>query len=148
MFESSPEAERKIGSDKRKEPRATFNWSAMPVEDLIRYRDEITKHLPPLDLKDINLQEELLLQFHALRALQGQVLNDDEVPLNQRAQLANSVGSTLDRLVELQEKVWSQERFKTIENTLIRHLKRLPEDVAEAFLADYEALLRPENGQN
>ena len=116
---------------------APFNWASLPLELLIQYRDEITRHLPPLTLKDLNLEEEMLLQFHALRALQNGVLNDEEFPLNQRAQVANSVASSLGRLAELQESLYSSERFKMIENLLIRTLNVLGEEVAGEFLSEY-----------
>jgi hypothetical protein len=120
---------------------APFEWKSLPTELLIQFHDEIRACLPPLSLTQMNLEEELLLQYHSLRSLQTLVLNDDTLPLNQRAQVANSVVATLDRLVGAQEKVYSQERFKAIETALIRHLKRLPEATAEAFLVDYKAIL-------
>lgn len=126
----------------KKEKAAPFEWKALPPELLIQFHDEIRECLPALELKEMNLEEELLLQYHSLRALQTQVLNDETLPLNQRAQVANSVMATLDRLVEAQAKVYNQERFKSIETILIRHLKKLPEEAAEAFLADYRTLLQ------
>jgi hypothetical protein len=126
---------------KKRDSGMLLDWASLPVETLLQYRDEITAHLPALALKDIDLESELLAQFHSLRVLQTQVLNDDAVPLNQRAQLANSVGATLDRLIDAQEKVFTQERMKSIENLLIRHIKLLPEATAEEFLKSYEAIL-------
>ena len=121
--------------------KAPFNWKSLPVSDLIRYYDEIREVLPPLSLDKMNLEEELLLQFHTMRALQNEVLNDTDFPLNQRAQVANSVASALGKLTERQSEVHTQERHKAIEALLIRHLNKLPEDVAEAFLKDYAKVL-------
>lgn len=121
---------------------APFNWKALPVDLLIQYRDEITAHLPPLALKDINLEEELLLQFHAIRQLQTTVLNDETLPLNQRAQVANSVTNILNKLTELQGEAYNQERFKAIELALIRSLRTLPEDVAKDFIEQYEEVVK------
>lgn len=87
------------------------------------------------------MEQELLLQFHCLRELQSQVISDDELPLNQRAQVANSVNTTLSKLVEMQGEVYKQERFKAIEALMIRHLLKLPEEAAEKFLAEYERVL-------
>lgn len=130
------------------EQRPTFQWSSYPIELLIKYRDEITQCLPPLALTDMNLEEELLLQFHSLRKLQNDVLSDDNAgPLNQRAQVANSVTNALAKLVEIQADVYSQERFKMVETLLIRHLNRLPEETAAAFLADYEKVLTTAAGK-
>ena len=121
---------------------APFNWKSLPVELLIQYRDEITQCLPAVDLAGVDLEQELMLQYRALRALQSSVLTDESLPLNQRAQVANTVGATLDRLIDAQEKVYNQERFKSIETLLIRHLKRLPENLAGAFLHEYAQILR------
>lgn len=140
MFEAEdvPEVKKASGEPKL----APFKWSAYPVQQLIAWRDEITRHLPPTNLKDMNLEEELLLQFHAVRDLQGTVLEDEEIPLNQRAQLANNVASTLSKLIEMQEKVYTQERFKLMEGILIRCLNRLPEESAAQFLDEYERALK------
>lgn len=119
-----------------------FNWGSMPVTELVRQMDAIRQHLPPLSIKDISMEEEVLLQLHTLRQLQSELLDDDEIPLNQRVQLANSVSGALKTLGELQNTLFSSERYKKIENLLVQTLNKLPEDVASSFLDDYEALLR------
>ena len=119
----------------------TFRWSALPLETLLRYLDEIRQVLPATTLLDMNMEEELILQFQAVRTLQNTILDDISVPANQKAQVANSVASVLGSIADLQNKVYSSERFKRIETLLIRHLNKLPEDVAAAFLEDYEQLV-------
>jgi hypothetical protein len=114
----------------------------MPIHELIRHRDEITSHLPPVSLNEINVEEETLLQFHALRALQNQVLDDDSIPLNQRAQVANSVAASLGRLAELQQSLWTSERFKRIESLLIRCVSSLPTEVSAQFLSEYRSKIQ------
>jgi hypothetical protein len=141
MFEE-PSQPVQIGKERAKKAQLLTDYSLLSDEELIRHYDAIKKHLPSTSLKDVNLEEELLLQFHTLRKLQSDVLGDEEFPLNQRAQVANTVGATLDRLVEAQEKVYSQERFKALENLLVRHIRKLPEEVAEAWLNDYETLIK------
>lgn len=118
-----------------------FRWSALPLETLLRYLDEIRQVLPATTLLDMNMEEELILQFQAVRTLQNTILDDLSVPANQKAQVANSVASVLGSIADLQNKVYSSERFKRIETLLIRHLNKLPEDVAAAFLEDYEQLV-------
>jgi hypothetical protein len=120
---------------------APFRWSALPLETLLRYLDEIRQVLPATTLLDMNMEEELILQFQAVRTLQNTILDDISVPANQKAQVANSVASVLGSIADLQNKVYSSERFKRIETLLIRHLNKLPEDVAAAFLEDYEQLV-------
>ena len=118
-----------------------FRWSALPLETLLRYLDEIRQVLPATTLLDMNMEEELILQFQAVRTLQNTILDDISVPATQKAQVANSVASVLGSIADLQNKVYSSERFKRIETLLIRHLNKLPEDVAAAFLEDYEQLV-------
>lgn len=118
-----------------------FRWSALPLETLLRYLDEIRQVLPATTLLDMNMEEELILQFQAVRTLQNTILDDISVPANQKAQVANSVASVLGSIADLQNKVYSSERFKRIETLLIRHLNKLPEEVAAAFLEDYEQLV-------
>lgn len=119
-----------------------YLFKNLPVHELIAYRDEITRLLPPLALKDMNMEEEMLLQFHALRSLQTDVLNDTEYPLNQRVTAANSVAAALDKLTQRQEAIYSSERFKQIENLLIRTLNKLPEAAAAAFIDEYDRVLK------
>jgi uncharacterized protein (UPF0147 family) len=135
---------KKIGKSKPEvevEKAAPFVWSSLPVSTLIRYRDEITRHLPPTQLSKMNLEEELLMQFHTVRALQNDVMEDTEIPVNQRAQVANSVAASLNKLAEMQIDLYSAERFKNVENLLIRTLSQLPEDLASEFLTEYEKML-------
>jgi hypothetical protein len=143
VFESDAPATTFDGDQGRqKKPKSTYNWSLHTVDELVRFRDEITKHLPPLELKDLDMEEEVILQYHTLRSLQGNALDDTDFPLNQRVQLANSVNSCLAKMTEIQNELFSSERFKRIENVLIRQLSKLPEDVAAAFIAEYETALR------
>lgn len=118
-----------------------YDWKSFNSDELIQLRDQITQHLPPIALKDMNLEEEMLLQYHALRALQNSVLTDVELPLNQRAQVANAVANNLDKLAQLQETLYSTERYKRVENIMIRTLNKLPEAEAEYFLTEYEKML-------
>lgn len=143
MFEES--GAKTIGKSSKSaenEPKkSVFLWKQYSLEELVRFRDEIDACLPPTALKDLNLEELMLLQLHQLRALQTTVLTDETIALNQRAQVANSVANALDKLSQRQEEIWSSERFKGIENLLVRTLTKLPEDLAEQFLNDYERLL-------
>lgn len=129
-----------FGRDEQAAP-PTFRWGALPVATLLRYLDEIRAALPYNSLVDMDMERELILQFQAVRELQNTIIDDESVPANQKAQVANSVASVLGSIAELQNKIYSSERFKRIETLLIRHLNKLPEDVAAAFLEDYEAVL-------
>lgn len=121
--------------------RAPFVWSALPVSLLVKYRDEILQNLPPTELDKFNMEQELLLQYHCVRELQNDVISDETIPVNQRAQVANSVASVLNKIAELQVGVYTSERFKNIENLMVRTLSKLPEDLAAEFIDQYEKMI-------
>lgn len=123
---------------KRESP---LKWRSYTDSELIRFRDEITACLPPLSLAEMNMEEQLLLQYHALRSVQNEVFGDSEIPVNQQAQIANSVSGVLSKLAEKQQEIYTSERLKKIESVLIALMKEQPTELAEAFLTQYEALL-------
>ena len=152
MFEDEEQRNRKkerwgIDDDepeKRRKPAKTtvVNWDILNQEEILNCYDEIMKRLPPVELSKMNLEMELLLQFHTIRGLQNKVMDDDTIAVNQRAQVANAVASSLNRLAELQGEIYTSERFKMIEGALIRELNKLPEETAERFLVNYEQILK------
>ena len=88
-------------------------------------------------IKDVNLEAELVNQFDTLKRLQDDVLHDESIPLNQRAQLANTVVSALGQLIKLQIDLQRDEVMKIMEATLIESIKTLPEETKDAFFKDY-----------
>lgn len=112
----------------------------MSVEELLALRAEIDARLPATSLKDMNLEKELIIQYLKVVELQQKVLEDDETPANQLAQVANAVAGTLQNLITMQSKFHNVERFKQLENLMIKHMKSLPLEVAEAFINEYEQL--------
>ena len=121
---------------------ATINWASMKESDLLAYYTQIREHLPPTALSELDVEHELILQFHTVKQLQNEILTDEATPANQKSQVANSVATLISKLMDMQLEVYSSERFKKIENLLIRELKKLPEDWSEKFLIEYERILR------
>lgn len=119
-------------------PSAKFHWKSLPLSLLLQYRDEINSALPSTELSKMNMEEEMLLQYHAIRELQNDIIGEDTIPPNQKAQVANAVAASLNKLAELQASLYTTERFKNIENILIRNLSKLPEEIASEFLTEYE----------
>jgi hypothetical protein len=119
-------------------------WSSVSLPDLLSCRDQIMVEIArqvPIKLADFNVEAELLTHFHSLRSLHNLVVDDDEVPANQKAQVANAVTGSLDKVAALQNSVYDSERFKRVENLLIRHLSTLEQALAEKFLTEYEQIL-------
>ena len=118
-------------------PDDGFDLDTMSVEEL---RDEIDRRLPEDKLSQMDLTQELLSQYRLVQRLQSDVLGDEEVPANQRAQVAGQVASTLQQLVKMQSEFHNSERFRAIENLLIKSIKLMPLDAAEAFISEYEKI--------
>lgn len=112
----------------------------LDVGGLLALRDEIDQRLPALKLTDMSLDEELILQFMRVRDLQTKVLDDSRISAQQKSTVVNSVASTLAQLIKLQTDLHNAERFKAIENLMVKTIKRLPLEVANEFLAEYERL--------
>lgn len=91
-------------------------------------------------LSDINLESELLGQYEKVCKLQKDVIDDEDTPVNQRAQVANAVASTLQQLLKMQTEFYTSERFKALEALMIKALKKMPQEAAEAFVAEYEEM--------
>ena len=120
---------------------AKIVWASMGIDALLDAYGEIVKYLPPTELSKMNLEKELLMQFHIVQNLQTNVLADESIPPNQKAQVANTVAATLNKIVDMQQSVYEAERFKLIENALIRYLNSRGEDVAAKFIEEYERIV-------
>ena len=120
-----------------------LNLRLLTVPELMRLHDKVIAALPPTALSEMNLEKELLLQYHSVKALKNEVMDGNSaeagaIPMNQRAQVANTVATALKALIDLQDKVYATERFKFVESLLIRSLTKLPEKTASKFLDEYE----------
>lgn len=116
-----------------------FDLKSMSEDQLLSLRADVYKLLPTKLLKDLNLQQELVLQLLAIQSLQNETMMDENVPANQKAQVAGTVANALAVLGKLQIEVYSSERLKKIEAVLIEVLKTLPTEKQNAFLTAYEA---------
>lgn len=114
----------------------------MTIAELSGLRDKITSLLPAAALKDVDLERELVIQFAVVKELQNDVLVDRDVPANQKAQVASQVASTLQQMVKMQAEYYNAERFKAVESAVIRAMKRMPLELAQEFLRDYEQIGR------
>ena len=124
------------GGESPKDPLAEMSQS-----ELRRLRGEIDRLLPDKQtLGEMDMPSELMSQFQVVKDLQDSVINDSEVPANQRAQVAGAVASTLQQLVKMQSDFYTAERFRSIENLMIQYMKKLPLDEANRFLDEYEKL--------
>lgn len=113
----------------------------LDLNELLALRERIDEHLPPRALSEVDLQEELLLQYARTKALYDDVVGTSNVPANQRAQVANSCSSILEQLIKMQGRLYNAERVKAMESVLIKTLKEFPTELQETFFTRYEAAL-------
>lgn len=113
---------------------------SLTESELRMLRAEIETMLPSASLSAMDLPGELMAQFQKVKDLQDLVLFDEETPVNQKAQLAGQVVSTMQQLIKMQTDFYTSERFRSIENMLIAYVKKMPLDLATAFIAEYEQM--------
>lgn len=113
----------------------------LTLDQLLNLRNEIEQRLPAKNLRDLNLERELVLQLLSSQSLQSRVLQDPNIAANQQAQVSNSTAAVLQQLIKLQSEVHTSERLKRIENKLIECLNMIPKEAQEQFLSVYEEIL-------
>jgi hypothetical protein len=110
-------------------------------EELIALRMRLDKRLN-LDLKELDLAEELGMQYRAGQILLASVQDDKNTPANQRAQVFNSVGNMLKDIVKQQKVVYDAERLKRFESAFLKVLEDLPDDKKRKFFDLYGEYLK------
>jgi uncharacterized protein (UPF0147 family) len=119
----------------------TFPLDNLGLAELLDLRAEIDKRLPARSLAEMDLEEEVLLQFARTKSLYDTVVEDENTPANQRAQVANSCTTILQQLMQMQTKLYGAERVKALEQVLVKVLKTLPEATQQEFFTRYERAL-------
>jgi hypothetical protein len=120
--------------------RRTFDVSLLSTAELLSLRGRIDERLPAMKLGSMNLEEELVLQFQTVKALQNDTLEDRFVEPNKKASVVNACASALSQIVKMQTDLHTAERFKTVEGLMIKALKTLPLETIEPFLVEYEKM--------
>lgn len=104
--------------------------------NLLRLREMVDQHLPERKLATINLEDELVGQYQMAKALQLQVLNDNEES-SKKATVMNACTSSLQNLIKMQTDLFAAERFKQVETHLIHSLNMLSVEAQRAFIDAY-----------
>jgi peroxiredoxin len=105
---------------------------------LLELRGKIDQKLTGIKLAETNVVTELLVNYKKAQALQDGATEDKSAPLNQRAQVQNSLATILASIAKLQAKAYDSEQNKRMETALIRVLKDFP-DIREKFFEHYTA---------
>ena len=91
--------------------------------------------------QDLDLQAELIAQFQAAKALFAQAQQSTDTPINQLAQVSNSIAALLKQLSDQQIKMQTAERFGAMENALMDLLKEADEEDRNLFLEAFATRL-------
>lgn len=134
--------------DPKPDPNPTDSEFSNHVQNLLRppnlnltpKQEAAPKAVTAKKLDELDLDKELLEQYIQATQLREDVKDDEAIPINQKAQLMNTISGILQSIIKSQQELHSIERMKLIENTLIEVLKN-HENLKEAFLADYEKAL-------
>lgn len=115
-----------------------INIALLTDGELLELKTEIDKMLGANSLKDLDMEQELLQQYNLTKKFLSTVIDDHEVPANQKAQVINSCTSILKELTATQTNLYNAERLKKLESAVIQCLKLVPKEAQELFMQAYE----------
>ena len=112
-----------------------------PLESKRRYHG--SNYIPEQgSLKNLDLDAELYNAYAKAKNYLADVQSDDQVPANQLAQLMNTISAILKEIVKMQTELHNAERVKKLEAAMIQAIKLAPLESQQAFLVQYEAILK------
>jgi hypothetical protein len=114
--------------------------SMLSQTDLLILRGKIDALLPTMSMREMDIEKEVVRQFRTVQSLQAMALSGNEES-NKKAAVVNACVGALTNLAKLQIEIQTSERFKRIEALMLKYMKRLPKEVAEAFITDYKNLI-------
>jgi hypothetical protein len=101
---------------------------------LLELHAKVESRLVGMRLSDVNLEKETLLQFHRAKMLQEDAnKSGTEVPMNQRAQVQNSLGNLLTTLAKMQMDLHDSESIKRMKAAVIKVMKEQDKAVQDRF---------------
>ena len=142
VFEQIPLRNVNMIEDYSLTPQAVpvFRLSSMTEAARIDLRQQIDDTLT-LKLEDLNLAEELALQFKQAKSLYADVVDDQTIAANQKAQVLNSCTSIIATITKAQAELYNAERLKKLEAATLKALKSLPKESQEGFFELYAGYL-------
>lgn len=149
MFSENPQDKVVVNQSGPKKAADPFNVDHLNDQELADLRGKIDARLGGHSLKDLDMEKELLQQYNLTKRFLSDVIGDESIPANQKAQVINSCTSILKELTATQTDLYNAERLKKMESALIQCLKELPKEAQQVFMQQYEdcltaALLNPE----
>ena len=104
-----------------------------------------SRHLPISEvgsLQSLNLDSELYESYAKAKNYLADVQSDESIPPNQLAQLMNTISAILKEIVKMQTELHNAEKVKKLEAAMIQAIKLAPLESQQAFLVQYEAILK------
>lgn len=125
----------------KSENTSKFDLNTMDQSELLDLHSKVEEKLTGIRLSEVNLEKETLLQFQRAKALQIKANGATDVPVNQLAQVQNSIKGILESLSKMQQELHDSESIKRWKAALIRVLRAQPKEFQDAFfeLLDQEA---------
>ena len=93
-------------------------------------------------LKNLDLDAELYNAYAKAKNYLADVQSDESIPPNQLAQLMNTISAILKEIVKMQTELHNAEKVKKLEAAMIQAIKLAPLESQQAFLVQYEAILK------
>lgn len=115
------------------EKTSKFDLNLMDQAELLDLHAKVEAKLTGLRLSDVNLEKETLLQFHRAKALQEKANTANDVPVNQLAQVQNSIRTILESLGKMQMDLHDSETMKRWKAALVRVVKKQPKAFQDEF---------------
>ena len=93
-------------------------------------------------LKNLDLDAELYNAYAKAKNYLADVQSDEQVPANQVSQVFNTISAILKEIVKMQTELHNAEKVKKLEAAMIQAIKLAPLESQQAFLVQYEAILK------
>lgn len=119
-------------------PLQDFDITAEPTEQPPLLQEENLVG----SLDELDVDNALLRHYYRVERLARDVLTDPDIPPNQQAAVMNTLNSLLVQIAKTRTELYTAERMKRIEQTLLFVLKTLPKQQQQDFLEEYERELR------
>ena len=119
-------------------PVDSLDLTAYSVSDLLRLRDRINAKLPPADIENLSLSDELVRTFQKASGLLDEALEDDETNLSQKSAMVNSINAILKSLTSMQAELFNVDRQQKLEAALVSALREFP-SLEQSFFDHYES---------
>lgn len=136
--ESAPFGLQDFSLDPTENTSSKLDLNQMDQAELLALHSKIENKLTGLKLADVNLEKETLLQFQKAKVLQELANTTKDVPVNQLAQVQNSIRGILESLARMQAELHDSETMKRWKASLIRVIKAQPTEFQKAFFDSLE----------